>query len=106
MDCNKDEKGEAIIDKCGICTGGNTMLEVDECVITDIFLNTSKNNLEFYPNPVESIIHLNSKVHWQLHDVNGVQLLSGDSDIINMSNISTGLYFLHTEFGKLKIHKL
>ena len=35
LDCNGDEKGEALLDQCGVCSGGNTGVEIDACIIPD-----------------------------------------------------------------------
>ncbi len=50
-DCNGDGGGAAIVDSCGICSGGNT--EIDQILATEDCQSSDLLELIFYPNPTQ-----------------------------------------------------
>ena len=66
---------------------------------------TLETGLDLYPNPANNFIHLTDKVEWSLYTANGVFVTSGSSNTIDISKLSTGLYFLHTEKKQFKFEK-
>lgn len=60
----------------------------------------------FYPNPVENELHLLSSSNWKLLNISGQVLKSGNSDIILMSDLQSGLYILEIEGESYKVNKL
>ena len=96
---------DGIIDDIGIWDRALTEQEVD-----NIFNGTTLSSVEFdkekivklYPNPVENNLHLNVKnnyigLRYDIYNSLGMVVNSGTLDkdkIINMDNLSKGLYFL------------
>ena len=64
FDCNGDYEGEAFIDSCGICAGGNTgrepILDKYLCPVSSVkeVLQAEKPALQLYPNPVSDVLHI------------------------------------------------
>lgn len=54
----------------------------------------NRTDFRVYPNPFNDIINLSSKKSYQLVDINGKVLNLGNSDKIDTSNLSSGIYFL------------
>ena len=81
-------------------SGCNTIPEVEkECV-----LNSSQNNLleevVIYPNPVTNTLILNypnENIEASIFSFNGKLILKSSSKLIDVSNLSSGIYFLKLE---------
>ncbi|GAB7255966.1 GH39 family glycosyl hydrolase [Polaribacter sp. OB-PA-B3] len=68
--------------------------------------NTLKNNLVVYPNPSSNgLFTIKNQIleNWEIYNLNGVKILSGKGEIIDVSNFSKGLYMvkLNNTFKKL-----
>jgi GH43 family beta-xylosidase len=104
FDCNGDYLGEAFIDSCGICAGGNTgimpSLDKYDCPATgrrDIVLS----RLKVFPNPVTNQLILEfpgnlSGSEATIYDVTGRRSLRQrlDDTRIDVSLLHSGIYFL------------
>ncbi|WP_299062703.1 T9SS type A sorting domain-containing protein [uncultured Polaribacter sp.] len=72
--------------------------------------NTLKNNLVVYPNPSSNgLFTIKNQIleNWEIYNLNGVKILSGKGEIIDVSNFSKGLYMvkLNNTFKKLIYNK-
>lgn len=105
VDCHGDEGGSARFDKCDVCSGGSTGIEVDNCIITSIETQDAKYGIEVYPNPSSGIVHFNYNSDFILYDVYGGVLLEGKGNHIDLEKFSSGTFFLWTPFGHEKIQK-
>lgn len=87
-DCNGDENGQAILDSCNICTGGNT--GKTKCVITDVEKDKTK-EIMLYPNPTEGNFKIEGILNYSLtiKNLNGNTVFERKN--INSSNIETNL---------------
>lgn len=105
LDCNNEEFGTAMLDACGVCSGGNTGLIADLClnVGMDEF---SSSEMTIFPNPVSSVLSLSETVHWRLLNPQGEFLKEGFSDRVSVTNLKSGIYFLNTTEGVLRFVKL
>jgi hypothetical protein len=67
-------------------------------------LNLNQNQLELYPNPVEDYLHIkcNEIASVQIFDTKQVKLYEGNNFLINMSALSTGMYFVNVRFNNNK----
>ena len=64
--------------------------------------------LSIYPNPVRDILNINAEVSKvEIFAVNGQQLLTSQSNSINISNLPAGMYFVRAQLlnGKVAISK-
>lgn len=98
-DCHGDMYGEASIDICGNCTGGNTGMEpvTDPalCPVTSTSPALSDNKGRAYPNPFQNTLHIAHKGEVQLFDTKGrIVLQSHHKDNINTENLPEGLYII------------
>lgn len=73
-------------------------------VSTSATNNSSFNdNLTIYPNPVSSLIILSKEVNFELYDINGNKISTGeDVSSINVSNFKSGMYILKTDSGEIR----
>ena len=64
--------------------------------ISDVILNTDQhvNSIICYPNPTKDILYLNRDCSWILYNEFGQQVLTNNSDLVNMSDLASGIYFL------------
>lgn len=95
--------------------GNDSYIWFDDIIIaeskSDIFTITSTNSVADHatfsasPNPTEGIIHLKESLSYTLTSPDGILILEGKSDKINLSNLSKGVYTLKTEKGIQKIVK-
>tara|TARA_R110002073_G_scaffold128397_3_gene274148 strand:+ start:2566 stop:4719 length:2154 start_codon:yes stop_codon:yes gene_type:complete len=109
------EKNVGIIVRHYNCTGQDKLYVDDfEVSYEASALSTNDNftqNIVLYPNPTKSIISINIKedVHFILTNVNGQVLnkgiLSQDKNIVNMSQLPKGLYFISLKNEQLKVTK-
>ncbi len=87
-----------------------------ECGTPDNTTSIEKNyfidNIKIYPNPVDDIINIeltdNGKVILRLFDSNGrlqVEKLIENSDIINVSRLTKGIYFLNFKLKNGQINR-
>lgn len=70
-----------------------------------IFTWTPEQNtkISFYPNPVTSQLNLlnwTDENSWKIFDIQGIKLLSGNSAVINLRELKTGIYFLKDSIGR------
>ncbi len=93
VDCNGDLFGTASIDNCDICSGGETGITVNDCVITYTKMDSS-NNLLLYPNPTYNYVYLSEKSSWTVKNMNGITLIEGEGKIIDLTKATSGVYIL------------
>lgn len=109
-DCNGDKNGQAIIDVCGRCTGGNTgkQPETDSTKCEGNIDENSINlkymlNINIFPNPVAKELNVQlsqTGTSLSIFDVKGVlcyQTCLDNSNTINLSSLLPGMYFLKIE---------
>jgi hypothetical protein len=63
--------------------------------------NLTQNQLELYPNPVEDFLHIKGTeiASVQVYDTKQVKLYEGHNFLINMSKLSSGVYFVNVHFN-------
>lgn len=62
-----------------------------------------KNDLLVYPNPVSSVIQFSKYINFDILDINGNRVLTGnDTNSINVSNLKRGIYILKTDLGEVR----
>ncbi len=74
--------------KLGYIINGTPVSIIDE---------TFNNTILVYPNPTKSIIHISNKENYKkvcLYNVTGQRIISTNSNTIDMSNLTKGIYFL------------
>lgn len=103
-DCNGDLNGTATVDKCDICSGGNTGIEPDDC-ITGIKDFNDIDHLSLYPNPTSDKIQLSNVTNWTLHNFLGETLATGNGDVIDVQDLKNGLYIITSKHTALKFMK-
>ena len=106
FDCYSDWEGSAAIDSCEVCSGGNTGITPDDCLINDLRNNDISEELRLFPNPSSSLIYLSKDVQWTLFSAEGLEIDSGFSNQINIESLPSNIYFLVTEHSKIKILKI
>ena len=79
----------------------NIILRESSCegVNTDINEEESE-NISIYPNPVTDVLHINSSNEEEKHNVintNGIQVLQTIGNNVNVSGLSSGLYFINVQ---------
>jgi hypothetical protein len=85
--------------------GDNTLLNLDKIELTEPNIITGINTLDgasinmVYPNPFTSEIHISNSQNWILYNQLGVELKSGNSDLINAQDLNPGVYFIKLEDG-------
>jgi len=71
-------------------------------------LSTTENaiqKIEVFPNPFNNYIRISSKVKYKLYDLSGKLLNLGESDYVDTSKLSRGVYLLKIESKVFKIVK-
>ena len=84
-----------------IFSGG--VFNVEETTLISVVDNLSlsqfsDDNIKVYPNPTTDQIFIESKVKnlsFTFYDINGKQILQTKNSVINLSNLSSGVYFLN-----------
>ena len=103
-DCNGEKNGEAIVDICGVCSGGNTgiepILDETECGLSAVEVSQNYPGIQLFPNPSDGHFEI-SKTNFEfkyirVYDVHGKLLLDLDSTNhkINLSAFSDGMYIV------------
>ena len=98
LDCNGDICGSASIDDCGVCSGGKTGITPNSC----LGVASPTNNIRIYPNPTTDNLFLSSECQWKIFNLQGIELLQGTGDELNVSGYATGIYLIQTEIEKGK----
>ena len=93
-DCNEDLFGTATIDDCDVCSGGLTgVVPNDDCTITSV--NSQINDsIYLFPNPTNDFINISESTTWKLVNINGGLLSKGEGEIIDLTNIPSGVYVI------------
>jgi hypothetical protein len=98
-DCNGDENGDAFVDSCGYCVGGNTGKEA--CEATGISQSEDNLLLKTYPNPVIDILTIQSQERIRVVyflDVTGIivrqENINQSEAKMNISGLEKGIYIL------------
>jgi hypothetical protein len=61
--------------------------------------------MHLYPNPTENILHLSSVLNYDIYDIYGRKVTSGESDLVDVGILPKGCYYLRTNnnsFGKFQ----
>lgn len=102
-DCNGVYNGEAFIDDCNKCAGGNTgMVPNSSCVVASNE-SLSKPIINVYPNPTSGIIHLNGISDWTLFNSIGFEVSKGTNELIDLSNFPSGVYLIKSETSFIRV---
>ncbi len=57
-----------------------------------------KNNFAIYPNPSDNgLFSLSEPKNWEVYNVVGVKILSGNGDKLELEKFTKGIYFVHVE---------
>ena len=105
FDCNGDLDGTAEVDQCDKCSGGNTGVTVDECLITGVN-NVNANQLALYPNPTSNNVQISGEFqNWELIDFMGHQIKTGDNQNIDLSEQQAGVYLIKVDDKLFKVVK-
>lgn len=103
VDCNGDVEGEAYIDSCGTCAGGETGIEPvtnpDDCV-TSVFEKENSEFADVYPNPVTDRLTIELKTegeyHVKVYDANGKmvrnEMIQQSGNDLQLSGLPSGVY--------------
>jgi len=76
----------------------NIVSAIDESI-------SEKSKIQVFPNPTSGIVNLSENTTWEVVNLYGVELISGEGSIINLSGMQSGQYFIKTESGVFKITK-
>ena len=83
---------------------------LDKSSLSLTSLDFNKSSLFAYPNPVEDILRLSSKLAFKIIDINGLVVFdsySKEMDQVNVSKLEQGMYFIKTSEGNsIKFTKL
>jgi Secretion system C-terminal sorting domain len=103
-DCNGDISGAAFLDQCLVCVGGNTG---QTACIPSSSKNIQNNepDLKIFPNPAKGTFRIQgaSSNHWQVFNAVSIPLFSGNDNTIDLTDYTSGLYFLKI---RNKVYKL
>jgi len=104
-DCNGDFLGTATLDDCGVCSGGSTGITPnDDCTITSV--NSQINDsIYLFPNPTNDFINISESTTWKLVNINGSLLSKGEGEIIDLTNIPSGVYVIIIGIEHYKVIK-
>jgi endoglucanase len=104
-DCNGDLNGEASIDVCGECAGGNTgrepVVDTADCETNAIILPESdRQGFSLWPNPVRNDLFVNNsfgkEFTYSIVSLKGIVLQEGlgrGTETIDVSSLDPGTYF-------------
>jgi endoglucanase len=104
-DCNGDLNGEASIDVCGECAGGNTgrepVVDTADCETNAIMLPESdRQGFSLWPNPVRNDLFVNNsfgkEFTYSIVSLKGIVLQEGlgrGTETIDVSSLDPGTYF-------------
>ena len=92
VDCHGDANGTADYDKCGECSGGNTGIVVDDCIIG--FEELKVTMISIYPNPSSGIVNISMECDWMMLSVLGQVLSSGQGSEVDLRSFENGIYHL------------
>ena len=88
-----DFENNLFLDNINIST---TNTDVDEILL---------DNKVIYPNPTEGIINININGIKTVYNILGEKILSSDSNILDLKDITEGIYFIHVKSVQYKIIK-
>lgn len=100
-DCHGDWNGEAVLDNCDVCSGGNT--SVEPCVISEILENVLNAKPNFYPNPTSGTVYLEKKHEYKVYNMMGRLIDEGFDNQLNLSREPLGVYILRIKDQSIKI---
>ena len=104
-DCNNDLFGTATLDDCDVCSGGLTgVVPNDNCVITSVN-SEEKKSIYLFPNPTNDFINISENSTWKLVNINGSLLSKGEGQIIDLTNIPSGVYVIIIGIEHYKVIK-
>ena len=66
----------------------------------------NKRGIQPYPNPTLDLLHLSQKEKWELYDISGKLMSSGNSALINLSGFSAGTYLLKLSQDSIRVNKI
>lgn len=95
-------EGLANIDAFFLYTNGVTS---SNCVLTKLD-GESSDSFVFYPNPTENKLHFSKIVEFEILDFQGTVHIKGESEIVDVQNLSSGVYFLKIDGLVLKFIKI
>ncbi len=78
--------------------------ELNACLITSINFHSGESK-RLFPNPTNGIIKISKNSTWKLVNINGTILSSGEGDIIDLTNISSGVYIIIIGIEHYKVIK-
>ncbi len=92
-DCNGEPNGTAAVDDCDVCSGGNTGVAVNDCVLSIDEINSD--DFDVFPNPSSGLFTIqNIDVHsWVIFNVIGKEIATGSGNEVLLA-VDPGTYFL------------
>lgn len=105
-DCNGDLDGEAFLDVCGVCSGGNTgrepVVDPSDCETNSIRLTESNTQgFSIWPNPVKGKLNVRNsfgrEFTYRIVNLRGYVMQEGlgmGQETIDISSLESGTYFV------------
>lgn len=87
------------IDKDDICD------DIDDNVVTNLLEQEEKSLIQFSPNPTTGHIQLSETTPYEVYNLVGVRLLSGEGSEIDLSDLPNGVYIMVLHSKRLKVTK-
>lgn len=73
-------------------------------IVTDL-INNKQQGLSVFPNPTNSKVHFNKNYDWKLYNAYGILLETGNSDELQLSSYSSGMYLIMIDNQVVQIIK-
>lgn len=97
-DCNGDLNGSATIDKCKTCSGGKTGIIPNNCDLVGVENTDNQlNKISIFPTPAQNYISIQAPFEIEkveLLDLFGKTILESTDAKIDVSSLSSGMYFV------------
>jgi len=74
----------------------NVSFMVENCNLGVENPNGESNKIMVYPNPSKGIFHLSKELEWTLYSTGGSKIKQGSGNLISISELASGIYFLKT----------
>lgn len=75
-----------------------------ECLVSVDDL--SNGSLSLFPNPTHSTLNLSEEVSYEVYNASGAIISEGEGNIVNLENVSPGVYYIKAESQTFKVIKI